>query len=98
MRVAQPDRRLAGTRGAKPRTPHGRVMGTDLRQIEEINILIHAVEDRIESLALDLEKLDEFSNADAYHALALQIRALQEQRQLLSKRWSALTKGYLDSG
>ena len=71
-------------------------MGASQLQIEEINELIRAVDDRIESLMLDLEKLDEIKNADAYHALEVQIRALKDQQRMLSKRWRALTEGFLD--
>ena len=73
-------------------------MGASQLQIEEINELIRAVDDRIESLMLDLEKLDEIKNPDAYHALEAHIRALKDQQRMLSKRWSALTEGFLDKG
>ena len=65
--------------------------------IEEINELIRAVEERIEALVLDLDKVDEFKNADAYHALEVQIRALTDQQRMLSKRRSELTAGYLNN-
>lgn len=63
-------------------------------QIEEVNELRHALEERIESLLLGLEKLDEFKNPDAYYALEAQIRALTDQQRLLNKRWTQLTAGY----
>jgi len=72
-------------------------MGASQLQIEEINELIRAVDDRIESLMLDLEKL-KIKNPDAYHALEAHIRALKDQKRMLSKRWSALTEGFLDKG
>jgi prefoldin subunit 5 len=72
-------------------------MDTNQLQIEEINQLLHAVEERVVSLMLDLETLDEFKNADAYHALQEQIRALTDQQRMLSKRWSELTAGYSDN-
>ena len=72
-------------------------MGASQLQIEEINKLLRAVDDRIESSMLDLEKLDEIKDADAYHALEVQIRALKDQQRMLSKRWSALTVGFLDT-
>ena len=68
-------------------------MGTDL-EIDEVNELIRAVEARLESVLLDLEKLDEFKDAHAHRALQAQIRSLEDQRRLLAKRWSELTKGF----
>jgi predicted nucleic acid-binding Zn-ribbon protein len=69
-------------------------MGTSQQQIQEIDELTRAVAERIESLVLDLEKLDEFKEADAYRALEVQIRALNDQQHVLSKRRSELTAGY----
>jgi hypothetical protein len=63
-------------------------------QIEEVNGLLHAVEERIGALMIDLEKLDEFKDADAYHALEEQIRALNEQQRILAEHWKDLTAGY----
>jgi predicted nucleic acid-binding Zn-ribbon protein len=72
-------------------------MGTNQLQFEEVNHLLHAVEERIASLMLDLQKLDESKDADAYHALEEQIRALTDQQRMLSKRWRELTAGYSDN-
>jgi len=47
---------------------------------------------------LDLQKLDEFKDTAAYHALDEQIRALNDQLRLLTKRRSELTAGYSDNG
>lgn len=63
-------------------------------QIEEVNQLLQAVEERIESSSLDLQKLDASKDAAACHALDEQIRALRDQQRVLSKRWSELTAGY----
>jgi hypothetical protein len=62
-------------------------------EINEVNELIHAVDARLESLMLDLEKLDEFIDADAHRALEAQIRSLEDQRRMLTLRWIELTKG-----
>jgi predicted nuclease with TOPRIM domain len=72
-------------------------MDTNQLQIEEVNELLHAVEERVASLMLDLQKLDEFRDADAYHTLEEQIRALTDQQRMLSKRWRDLTTGYADN-
>ena len=50
------------------------------------------------ALVLDLEKVDEFKNADAYRALEVQIRDLNDQKRMLTKRRSELTAGYLNNG
>jgi prefoldin subunit 5 len=72
-------------------------MGTNQLEINEVNELIRAVHERIESLVLDLAKLDEFRYAEAYRALETQIRDLRDQQQMLNKRWSELTAGFLES-
>jgi predicted nucleic acid-binding Zn-ribbon protein len=72
-------------------------MDTKQLQIEQVNQLIQAVEERIVALTLDLQKLDEFKDADAYHALGEQIRALTDQQRQLSKRWSELSAGSSDN-
>ena len=72
-------------------------MDTNRLQIEEVNQLLHAVEERIGSLMIDLEKLDEFKDADAYQTLEEQIRALKHQQRILSKRWRELAAGYSDT-
>jgi nicotinate-nucleotide pyrophosphorylase len=41
-------------------------MGANQLEINEVNELIRAVDERIEAVMLDLEKLDEFRNAEAY--------------------------------
>lgn len=71
-------------------------MSANQPQIEEINELIRTVEQRIESLMLDLETLDESEKADAYNAIEVQIRSLKDQQRLLNKRWNELTDGFLD--
>ena len=66
-------------------------------QIEEINELLHAVEERIDALLLEREKLDEFKDAKAYQEIDAQIRDLRDQQRLLNKRWSELTNGFSES-
>lgn len=66
-------------------------------QIEEINELLHAVEERIDSLLLEREKLDEFKDAKPYQEIEAQIRDLRDQQRLLNKRWSELTNGFSES-
>jgi len=73
------------------------VMDTNQLRIEEVNQLLNAVEERIGSLMIDLEKLDEFKDADAYQALEEQIRALNDQQRILSKRWRELAADYSDT-
>jgi hypothetical protein len=72
-------------------------MNTNQLQIEEVNQLLHAVEERVGPLILDLQKLDAFKDADAYHALEEQIRALTDQQRMLNKRRRDLTAGYSDN-
>ena len=69
-------------------------MGANPLQIEEINELLRAIEERIDSLVLEREKLDAFKDADAYHELEVQIRDLKDQQRILNKRWSELTEGF----
>ena len=64
------------------------------QQLEEINELLCAVDEKLQSLSLELEGLDEFEDADAHRAKTLEIQALQDQRGLLHKRWSELTAGF----
>jgi hypothetical protein len=73
-------------------------MGANQLEINEVNELIRAVDERIESVSLALEKLDEFRNAEAYRTLLSQIRDLKDQRGMLNKRWSELTARVLDNG
>jgi hypothetical protein len=73
---------------------HGVRMGANPLEINEVNELIRAVDQRVESLVLDLAKLDEFNNAEAYRALETQIRDLKDQQHMLNKRWSELTAGF----
>jgi predicted nucleic acid-binding Zn-ribbon protein len=73
-------------------------MGANQPQIEEINELIRAVEERIETLLRDLERVDEFKDADAYHALEVQIRDLNDQQRMLSRRRRELMEGYVKDG
>lgn len=72
-------------------------MGSNQLQIDEINQLLYAVEERIASLMFDLQQLDSLKDATAYQALDKQIRDLNDQRRILSKRWSELTSGYSDN-
>jgi hypothetical protein len=72
-------------------------MGANPLEINEVNELIRAVDERIESLLLDLAKLDEFKNAETYRVLETQIRDLKDQRHMLNKRWSELTAGFSGS-
>jgi hypothetical protein len=72
-------------------------MGPDRLEIEEINEIIRAVEERIESLELEREKLDAFKDVDAYRELEVQIRDLKDQQRMLNKRWSELTAGFSDN-
>jgi predicted nuclease with TOPRIM domain len=73
------------------------VMDINQLQIEEVDQLLHAVEKRVESLTLGLEKLDRTKDADACHALEEQLRALNDQQRFLSKRWRELAAGYSDT-
>jgi prefoldin subunit 5 len=68
-------------------------MRTNQPEIDEVNELIRAVDQRIESLALELAELDEFKNAEAYRTLDAQVRDLKDQQRVLNKRWSELTAG-----
>ena len=72
-------------------------MGANPLEINEVNELIRAVDERIETLMLDLAKLDEFKNAETYRVLETQIRDLKDQRHMLNKRWSELTAGFSES-
>ena len=72
-------------------------MGANPLEINEVNELIRAVDERIESLLLDLAKLDEFKNAETYRVLETQIRDLKDQQHMLNKRWSELTAGFSES-
>jgi hypothetical protein len=76
---------------------HGVRMGANPLEINEVNELIRTVDQRVESLVLDLAKLDEFKNAEAYRALETQIRDLKDQQHMLNKRWSELTAGFSES-
>jgi hypothetical protein len=68
-------------------------MGAKQLQIDEINELIQTIEERIEVLVLDLEKVDEFANPDAYRAIEAQIRALNDQQNVLTTQRNELTAG-----
>jgi len=63
-------------------------------ELDEVNELIHAVEQRLESLERAREKLDEFKDAEACRALEGEIRDLKDQQRMLNKRWNELTLGY----
>jgi predicted nucleic acid-binding Zn-ribbon protein len=62
---------------------------------DQVNALIETVETRLESLQVDLVKLDELKDADAYRKLEKQIAALKDQQRLLSRRWRELIEGFL---
>lgn len=85
-----------GERVAVPARLQGVYMGADRLQIDEINELIRAVEERIDSLELEREKLDAFKDVDAHHELEVQIRDLRDQQRMLNKRWIELTEGFSD--
>jgi prefoldin subunit 5 len=72
-------------------------MGANQLEINEVNELIRAVDERIESVMLDLEKLDEFRNAEACRTLEAQMRDLKNRQGMLNKRWSELTADFLDN-
>jgi hypothetical protein len=76
---------------------YGGRMGANQLEIDEVNELIRAIDERIESLVFDLAKLDEFDNAEAYRALEMQIRDLKDQQHTLNRRWSELTAGFSES-
>ena len=70
------------------------IVSNNQLQIEEVNQLLQAVEERIESLSVDLQKLDATKDDADSHAIDEHIRALRDQQRVLSKRWTELTAGY----
>jgi hypothetical protein len=73
-------------------------MDTNQLRVEEINELLRAVEESIQSLSLERDALDEFKDAAAYRAKDLEIQALKDQQRLLNKRWAELTAGFAPPG
>jgi hypothetical protein len=73
-------------------------MESNQLRLEEINELPRAVEERIQSLSLERDALDEFKDADAYRVKDLELQALKDQQRLLNKRWAALTAGSAPPG
>ena len=70
-------------------------MGAKPLEIDEINELIHAVDERLDSVRLAREALDEVKDAAACRELDAEIRNLQDQQRMLNKRWRELTQGLL---
>jgi hypothetical protein len=70
-------------------------VGTNPLEIDEVNKLIHAVDERLDSLRLARDLLDEAKDAAACRELDAQIRDLKDQQRMLSKRWRDLTEGFL---
>jgi hypothetical protein len=79
-----------------PATMEFRSVGANPLEIDEINNLIHAVDERLESMRISREALDEVKDSDACRDIEAQIRDLKDQHWLLSKRWRELTQGFLD--
>jgi predicted nucleic acid-binding Zn-ribbon protein len=63
-------------------------------EIDEVNELIHAVDEHLDSLRRARDLLDEVKDAAACRDLDAQIRDLQDQQRMLSKRWRELTEGF----
>jgi hypothetical protein len=70
-------------------------VGAKPLEIDEINELIHAVDERLASMMLAREVLDEIKDAAACRELDAEIRNLQDQQRMLNKRWRELTEGFL---
>jgi hypothetical protein len=70
-------------------------VGANPLEIEEVNKLIHAVDERLDSVRLAREVLDEVEDAIACRELDAEIRDLKDQQRMLSKRWRELTEGFL---
>jgi hypothetical protein len=70
-------------------------VGAKPLEIDEINELIHAVDERLDSVRLAREALDEVKDATACRELDAEIRNLQDQQRMLNKRWRELTQGFL---
>jgi hypothetical protein len=69
-------------------------VGENPLEIDEINKLINAVDERLESLRAARDALDEISDAEAYREIETQIDDLKDQQHILSKRWRELTEGF----
>jgi predicted nucleic acid-binding Zn-ribbon protein len=63
-------------------------------EIDEVNDLIHAVDEHLDSLRRARDLLDEVKDAAACRELDAQIRDLKDQQRMLSKRWRELTEGF----
>jgi hypothetical protein len=70
-------------------------VGAKPLEIDEINELIHAVDERLDSMRLAREVLDEVKDAAACREFDAEIRNLQDQQRMLNKRWRELTQGFL---
>ena len=69
-------------------------MGSTPLEVDEVNALIHAVDERLDSLRLARDLLDEVKDPAACRELDAQIRDLKDQQRMLSKRWRDLTEGF----
>ena len=69
-------------------------MGANPLEIDEVNDLIHAVDEHLDSLRRARDLLDEVKDAAACRELDAQIRDLSDQQRMLSKRWRELTEGF----
>lgn len=69
-------------------------MGSNPLEIDEVNDLIRAVDEHLDSLRLARDLLDEVKDAAACRELDAQIRDLRDQQRMLSKRWRELTEGF----
>jgi predicted nucleic acid-binding Zn-ribbon protein len=69
-------------------------VGTNPLEIDEVNELIHAVDEHLDSRRRARDLLDEVKDAAACRDLDAQIRDLQDQQRMLSKRWRELTEGF----
>jgi len=70
-------------------------VGAKPLEIDEINKLIHAVDERLDSIRLAREVLDEVKDATACRELDAEILDLKDQQRMLNKRWRELTEGFL---
>jgi hypothetical protein len=69
-------------------------VGANPLEIDEVNDLIHAVDEYLDSLRRARDLLDEVKDAAACRELDAQIRDLTDQQRMLSKRWRELTEGF----
>jgi hypothetical protein len=70
-------------------------VGVKPLQIDEVNKLIHAVDERLDAMRRAREVLDEVRDAAACRELDVEIRDLMDQQRMLNKRWRELTAGFL---